>query len=443
MSDDEQYRPGVGTHADAARAALLRPAGVEDPGSRPGPLTAALRTAVAALAAELAGQPRLARRYRALATTTPDAHPSDHPADHLADAGPAEPTPAGPSSVQPEPAPADPGPTAPDPTAPDPTDRTAPAASSPASPASPSTGPADLVAAVLAYTRVVTRAPADAGRADVAELERVGLGAADIVALAQLVAFVSYEARVASGLALLDGAPAAEPVTAAVTAPPAPARVTTGAGPEPRFTLDTLTWAPWITPVPADGLDEEQRAVVDAHATLSTDSPYYRTLLHAPAALDHRTHVYNALMYGRGGLPRAERELVTLLVSRINGCVYCASVHGRKFAQLGRDPEAARRVLDEGATALAGDPRRAALARFTERQTATPPAATAADVAALRAAGVEGAALLDVVHCVALFGWANRLMQVLGTPSVPESCTGTSGPAAPAAVPAAGSPSRG
>lgn len=381
MSDDEHYRPAVGTHADAAGAALLRPA-------RPGRLGPALRAEAAALAAELAGQPARAAAYRSYAPRTPDA------------------------------------------------------ASEPDS---------ARAAAVRAYTRAVTLAPSRAGRADIAELEQVGLAAADIVALAQIVAFVSYEARVASGLALLDGDPAADTALAArALARFGPAeQAARRAGPEApaaerRFTLDQLTWVPWIEPVPADALDADQRAVLDAHATLSADSPYYRTLLHDPAALDHRTHVYNALMYGRGGLPRAERELITLLVSRINGCVYCASVHGRKFAQLGRDTDAARRVLDEGTAALAGDPRRAALGRFTERQTATPPAATADDVAALRAAGIEGTALLDVVHCVALFGWANRLMQVLGAPAVPESCTQTSGPvAAPAAAPAAGSPSRG
>ncbi|MDT0436544.1 MULTISPECIES: peroxidase-related enzyme [Streptomyces] len=391
MSDDERFRPDVGPHADAARAALLRPAAPDAPG-RPGRLTPALRTEAAVLAAELAGQPRLAERYRTLAYTASAAVPATPPAP---DTGASD----------------------------------APASSEP--------GPADsaLRAAVLAWTRLVTLAPARSGRAQLAELERAGLGAADIVALAQIVAFVSYEARVASGLALLDGAPAASPVVTPATA--------AGPSPEPSFTLDVLTWTPWVVPVPADGLDAQQRAVVDAHATLSTDSPYYRTLLHVPAALDHRTHVYNALMYGRGGLPRAERELVTLLVSRINGCVYCASVHGRKFAQLGKDPEAARRVLDEGAAALADDPRRAALARFTARQTATPPSASADDVAALRAAGIDGPALLDAVHCVALFGWANRLMQVLGAPALPESCTGTSGPAAPAAVPATDLPSHG
>ncbi|MEV4970832.1 peroxidase-related enzyme [Streptomyces scopuliridis] len=265
-----------------------------------------------------------------------------------------------------------------------------------------------LTAAVRDFTDRVTLAPGAAGPGLLRALTARGLDAPAVVALAQICAFVAYEARVASGLALLSGEPAAEPVE------PSPAAVAPRPPSEARFTLDELSWRPRIPAVDADALTAEQRAVIDAHATLSVASPYYRTLLHDPAALDHRTHVYNAVMYGRGGLPRAERELATLLVSRANGCVYCASVHGRKYAQLSRDKPAALRVLRDGGEALADDARGRAIARFAEAQTSTPPRAGAAEVAALRAAGLTEAELTDLVHAVALFGWANRLMLVLG-----------------------------
>ncbi|MFJ1914720.1 peroxidase-related enzyme [Streptomyces sp. NPDC088147] len=267
-----------------------------------------------------------------------------------------------------------------------------------------------LTGAVRDFTDRVTLAPGAAGPGLLRALTARGLDAPAVVALAQICAFVAYEARVASGLALLDGEPAAESVEHS----PAPSP----AGPRPpsaaRFTLDELSWRPRIPAVDADALTAGQRAVLDAHATLSAASPYYRTLLHDPAALDHRTHVYNAVMYGRGGLPRAERELATLLVSRANGCVYCASVHGRKYALLSRDEATALRVLREGGDALADDARGRALARFAEAQTSTPPRGGPAEVAALRAAGLTEAELTDLVHAVALFGWANRLMLVLG-----------------------------
>ncbi|MEV7872429.1 peroxidase-related enzyme [Streptomyces sp. NPDC088124] len=392
-------RAGIGEHTAAARRVLLLP-------SEPGTLPTGLRITAAARAAELAGQPGLAAAYRDLAP--------------------------------------------------------APAAGEDQDPAA--------TAAVLAFTDRVTLAPDLAGADLLAGLAARGLDAPAVVALAQICAFVSYEARVAAGLALLAGGPAA-PGTAEA-APAGPAASTAS------FTLDQLTWQPRIAAVEADALTPEQRAVIDAHTTLSTASPYYRTLLHDPAALDHRTHVYNAVMYGRGGLPRAERELATLVVSRVNGCVYCASVHGRKYAQLARDEARALRVLRDGAAAFTAsgpdavtgerrtgdgpvtdapdgpvtdapegaiaDARAAAVARFAEALTRTPPRADARHLAALRAAGLDDAELTDLVHATALFGWANRLMLVLGDarhPGTPlqdagiprtdarESCSGTSVPA--------------
>ncbi|MFE2032089.1 peroxidase-related enzyme [Streptomyces scopuliridis] len=269
-----------------------------------------------------------------------------------------------------------------------------------------------LTAAVRDFTDRVTLAPGAAGPDLLRALTARGLDGPAVVALAQICAFVAYEARVASGLALLSGEPAAETVEPSPA--PAPSLVEPPLSAEARFTLDELSWRPRIPAVDADALTAGQRSVIDAHATLSVTSPYYRTLLHDPAALDHRTHVYNAVMYGRGGLPRAERELATLLVSRANGCVYCASVHGRKYAQLSRDEAAALRVLSEGGEALAGNARGRAIARFAEAQTSTPPRGGAAEVAALRAAGLTEAELTDLVYAVALFGWANRLMLVLG-----------------------------
>ncbi|MBA2813099.1 peroxidase-related enzyme [Streptomyces sp. KM273126] len=386
MRDGTPYRPGLVEHMDATRRALLAP-------ESSGALTPGLRAWAAARVAVITGRPDLAATYSAEA--------ADGPAT------------AGATGTEP-----------------------------------PAGDPA-LLDAVRRFTDAVTRAPRAVSPEALGDLTAQGLGPAEIVSLAQICAFVAFEARVAAGLALLDAppAPAAAPGTAVDPADDRP----TGEQPTgepvaeepltaPVFTLAQLTWQPRIPAVDAASLSAVQQAVIDAHATLSVASPYYRTLLHDPAALDHRTHVYNTVMYGRGGLPRPERELATLLVSRINGCVYCASVHGRKYAQLSRDEAAAEKVLHTGGAALAASPRPAAIARFAERHTLTPPRTDASDVAALRAAGLTEVELTDLVYSVALFAWANRLMLVLGDaepsqrpdgdsdgPAARESCSRTSG----------------
>ncbi|MER8880861.1 alkylhydroperoxidase, partial [Mesorhizobium sp. M0684] len=40
--------------------------------------------------------------------------------------------------------------------------------------------------------------------------------------------------------------------------------------------------------------------------------------------------------------------------------------------------------------------------------------ATADDIAALRSVGMNDAEIIDLIHAISIFGWANRLMHVLG-----------------------------
>ena len=58
-------------------------------------------------------------------------------------------------------------------------------------------------AALLDHVRRLVQAPGSATPAHLAALRETGLTATDIVTLSQIVAFVSYQVRVAAGLALL------------------------------------------------------------------------------------------------------------------------------------------------------------------------------------------------------------------------------------------------
>jgi uncharacterized peroxidase-related enzyme len=103
----------------------------------------------------------------------------------------------------------------------------------------------------------------------------------------------------------------------------------------------------------------------------------------------------------------------------VNGCVYCTSVHAKRFVELSGDEPAMQRVLDEGWTEEP-DPRRRAVAAFAEALTRAPGEVTAAHLAPLRAAGLDELEILDLVHSVAMFANANRLMLTLGDPLLPK-----------------------
>ena len=59
------------------------------------------------------------------------------------------------------------------------------------------------LAAILRHVDLVTQSPKDATRDDIDALRRAGLAEADIVRLAELIAFINFQIRVAAGLRLL------------------------------------------------------------------------------------------------------------------------------------------------------------------------------------------------------------------------------------------------
>jgi uncharacterized peroxidase-related enzyme len=184
------------------------------------------------------------------------------------------------------------------------------------------------------------------------------------------------------------------------------------------FTLEAVEWDPWLAPVEAETATPAQRAALDASP--QANSAYFRTLAHDVDSLAERSPLFHSVMYVPRGLKRAERELATVVVSIINGCVYCSSVHARRFVELTKQPEVIRALYDQGLdTAL--PPRLRAIVDYAAKLTRAPAAMTVADLKPLREVGMDDLEILDLTNAAAMFANANRLMQTLGEPIVPEA----------------------
>ena len=88
------------------------------------------------------------------------------------------------------------------------------------------------------------------------------------------------------------------------------------------FTNATLDWKAWLDVVDPATATSEQIAVLEESNVKAKVSDYYLLLLHQTHILHQRSIAFNAIMYAPGGLSRAERELGSLVTSRINGCVF-------------------------------------------------------------------------------------------------------------------------
>lgn len=178
------------------------------------------------------------------------------------------------------------------------------------------------------------------------------------------------------------------------------------------FTRDMLDWLPWLEPMAeADMTERHLASLVDA---ARVKSPYFRLLARDPDVLEARTRTDKDIFYNpEAGLPRAERELAAAATSRLNGCIYCASVHARFAATYSKRVDDVQRLLDEGVDARL-DERWDAIVAASVALTTIPMTFGKEHVERLRQVGLDDAAIADLIGAASFFNWANRLMLSLG-----------------------------
>jgi alkylhydroperoxidase domain protein len=181
------------------------------------------------------------------------------------------------------------------------------------------------------------------------------------------------------------------------------------------FTRDMLDWLPWLEPVAADKMNERQLASLVDAARIKSD--YFRLLARDPDVLEARTRTDKDIFYNPdAGLPRAERELAAATVSRLNGCIYCASVHARFASTYSKRTEDVDKLLAQG-TGADLDKRWNAIVAASVALTETPISFGPKHIDALREVGLDDDAIVDVINAASFFNWANRLMLSLGEPT--------------------------
>ncbi len=181
------------------------------------------------------------------------------------------------------------------------------------------------------------------------------------------------------------------------------------------FTTTVPFWRPRVTPIDLEDATEAQRDALKVTPSNTKVSEYVLVLARDAETLRERTPLFNAIMYNRGGLSRAERELGATGASVVNRCVYCAAVHASRYNTLAKNETVMARIFADGADADL-DTRQSAILQFAMKLSQTPPDVTQDDMETLREAGLERDEILDLILSASLFGWANRLMHTLGDP---------------------------
>jgi uncharacterized peroxidase-related enzyme len=170
----------------------------------------------------------------------------------------------------------------------------------------------------------------------------------------------------------------------------------------------------WISFVPAEAAEGPLRESYDRQAK-ALGEPTEVTLagsLHPPLVAA-RLDLYAATEHCPSSLTAHQRNLISFVTSALNNTPHCMSQVTIKLRETGmRDDEIATLAADPAAVELPAADR--AVVDYAAKLTTEPGSMTRADVDALRAAGFDDLAILDINAQCAHLNYVNRVANGLG-----------------------------
>ena len=122
--------------------------------------------------------------------------------------------------------------------------------------------------------------------------------------------------------------------------------------------------------------------------------------------------LYENIMVAESDLSILEREMIGVVVSSINNCLYCQVAHGASVRGLSGDPKLGElMVMNYRAAEL--EPRQRAMLDFAVKVTERSCEISEDDREALRRHGFSDRAIWDIASVAALFNFTNRVSSAL------------------------------
>jgi len=139
-------------------------------------------------------------------------------------------------------------------------------------------------------------------------------------------------------------------------------------------------------------------------------------LIHSlnPESLVAHMELYLTVMFSHSPLSRAQREMIAVVVSSVNDCVYCQEHHGAALLKYWKDEERVQKLKRNYRSAGLSSSDEA-ICRFAIDLTLHPDDFGSRDqTQLLREAGLDDRGILDTALVVGYFNFVNRLVLALG-----------------------------
>jgi uncharacterized peroxidase-related enzyme len=170
----------------------------------------------------------------------------------------------------------------------------------------------------------------------------------------------------------------------------------------------------WLTLPDPTTLDVETLALLDkACANVGFLPNVFSVYTIRPDHMLRWIKLFNAIMRGESGLTPAEREMIGVVVSAENRCLYCLVSHGAELRRLLGDPILAEQISYDYRRAPL-DARTRAMLDYVVKLTRTPIECCEADIEHLRSCGFTDRDIFDIAETAAMFNFTNRLASATG-----------------------------
>jgi uncharacterized peroxidase-related enzyme len=169
---------------------------------------------------------------------------------------------------------------------------------------------------------------------------------------------------------------------------------------------DTGSWFP--VPDEQELPSDLQRLFAKARERLGFVPNVFRVYSYRPQRLSAWFAHYRQLHEPSERLNAADRELVAVVTSAANGCLYCLVAHGAALRELLGDPVLGERISYDWRRAGL-DARREAICAYAEKLTLRPREVARADLDSLLDAGLTLEDAWDVAEITAMYNLTNRM----------------------------------
>ncbi|HET9770470.1 MAG TPA: peroxidase-related enzyme [Acidimicrobiia bacterium] len=174
---------------------------------------------------------------------------------------------------------------------------------------------------------------------------------------------------------------------------------------------ERISWFPVLTD---DELDEPERKLfAKASQVIGFVPNVFRTYAWRPERFRAWFAHFKTVMEGTPGLSAREREMISVVVSMANGCLYCLVAHGAALREQSDDKVEADRITFDYRRADLTTRERAIL-DYAVKVTTNPGDCEESDIEALRAEGLSDEDIWDVIEVAAMYNFTNRLAMASG-----------------------------